>query len=193
MTYTENQPPVVISRDEVRQIATLAAAILDGDSKTADLSEATRKVLHERLIEDAKDVKSWCDGTLLSGENDAPGVRVVRLRPLPFDIRGYYTNDIAQRLDMMPDAVLEANPVYVVWLRQLAAFIDDEFLGEPTYSIEARLEALGDYDRILATLTRAVNEYLDELPPLPDDPDSDDDEIEDDSEQFERSTNGYHP
>jgi hypothetical protein len=194
VTYTEKQPPVVISRDEVRQIAKLAAAILDGDSKTADLSEATRKVLHANLVEDAKDVMTWCDGTLLSGENDAD-VRVVRMVPMTFGVTGYYANDLAERLDMTPDAVLKANPVYVAMLRQLAGFIDAEFCGAPAYSTEARLEALGNYDLIMARLMRATNEYIAELPDLPDHSEpSQDGEIETDETQFERSTNhgAYH-
>lgn len=188
MTYRENQPPVVISRDGVRQIAKLAAAILDGDSKTADLSEPTRKLLHSQLIEDAKDVMSWCNGTLLSGENDSPDTRVVRLVPFTFTIKGYYANDLAELIDMTPDPVLSANPVYVVVLKQLAEFIDAEFCGEPTYSTEARLEALGNYDRIMAHLMRATNDYIAELSDLPD---ADDTENDDETEQFERGYNEH--
>lgn len=163
MTYTENQPPALVTRDEVRQIATIAWAVLDDGSKTAGLSPQTRNVLRHQLVEDAKDVLGWCEGTLMSGENDA--YEVDRLEPSSFRIRGYYTKDLADKLDLTPQAVLDANPVYVAILRQLAEFIDDYGLvyDMPQYSTEARLEALGDYDRILTRLQRHIAEYVAEI------------------------------
>jgi hypothetical protein len=179
VTYKENQPPVIVTRDEVRQIAWLAWAVLDPET----IHPAQRRTLREA----AKDVISWCDGTLIWGENDDPQSRVLRMKPITFDIKGYYTNEHLPRvLDETPDAVIEAQPVYVQMLRQCAEFIDFEVCGGH-YSTEARLETLADYERILGRLAACTEEYLAELVH----PDDQDDEI-DDEEHLERSTNGAH-
>ncbi|OBB99766.1 hypothetical protein [Mycobacterium sp. 852002-40037_SCH5390672] len=182
MTYIEDQPPVIITRDEVRDIAECAWAVLNPNTND-DLSPMARAVLRKQLEKSAKNVLSWCDGTLLSGENDA--YEVNHLVPMTFRVRGYYTKDLAEKLDLTPQTVLDANPIYVVMLQRLAEFIDGWFGDSPMYSTEARLEALGDYDRIMARLQNRTAEYVAEVAANP----GDDEDESDDESNIERSTN----
>lgn len=173
MTYVENQPPVFITRDEARGIAQMAWYVINSSA-------------NERMREIARNVMSWADGTLLSGENDA--YDPMRVVPMTFHVRGYYTADLAEKLDLTPQPVLDAWPLYVVMLKQLAEFIDDWFIDAPAYSTEARLEALGDYDRILARLQRQTAEWEAEIAAQVGD-DEDDETKDETDDSIVRSTN----
>ncbi|BBX38920.1 hypothetical protein [Mycobacterium simiae] len=172
MTYIENEPPKRITRAEAREIAEIAWAILDSDPS-------------DYLREVAKNVISWVDGTLLFTENDAWTVK--RVIPFAFNVCGWYTRNLQERFDLTPQAVLDANPIYVAMLERLAGFLDNWIFGGPTYSDEARLEALQDYDRYLARLQQRTAEYVAEV--AAEEAEKADDGTDEDESHIERSTN----